>query len=55
MVHLAMFDAVNAIDRRFPSYAVEAMADPGASPEAVAVEAAHAVLVSLYPSRQAVA
>src|SRR6266487_689986 len=53
MVHLAVFDAVNAINRRFTPYAVEALADPGASPEAAAVAAAHAVLVNLYPSRQA--
>src|SRR5262245_3750667 len=53
MVHLAIFDSVNAIDRRFTPYAVEALADPGASPQAAAVAAAHAVLVSLYPSRQA--
>ena len=53
MVHLAIFDSVNAIDRRFTPYAVEALADPGASPEAATVAAAHAVLVNLYPSRQA--
>jgi hypothetical protein len=53
MVHLAIFDSVNAIDRRFTPYAVEALADPAASPEAAAVAAAHAVLVNLYPSRQA--
>ena len=43
MVHLAMFDAVNAIDRRFTPYAVEALADTSASPEAAAVTAAHAM------------
>src|SRR5215470_8092133 len=53
MVHLAIFDSVNAIDRRFTPYAVEALADPGASPEAATAAAAHAVLVNLYPSRQA--
>jgi hypothetical protein len=53
MMHLAMFDAVNAIDRRFTPYAVEALADPGASPQAASVAAAHAVLVKLYSSRQA--
>jgi hypothetical protein len=53
MMHLAIFDSVNAIDRRFAPYAVEALADPGASPQAAAVAAAHAVLVSRYPSRQA--
>jgi hypothetical protein len=53
MVHLAIFDAVNAIDRRFSPYAVDALADPSASPEAAAAAAAHTVLVSIYPSRQA--
>jgi hypothetical protein len=53
MTHLAIFDAVNVIDRRFTPYAVEALAHPGASPEAATAAAAHAVLVSLYPSRQA--
>src|SRR5438093_491512 len=53
MVHLAIFDSVNAIDRRFTPYLVESLADPGASPEAAAVAAAHTVLVALYPSRQA--
>jgi hypothetical protein len=53
MMHLAIFDSVNAIDRRFIPYAVEALADPGASPEAASAAAAHSVLVSLYPSRQA--
>jgi hypothetical protein len=48
MVHLAIFDAVNAIDRRFTPYLVESLADPDASPEAAAVAAAHAVLVALY-------
>ncbi len=41
MVHLAIFDSVNAIDRRFTPYLVESLADPGASPEAAAVAAAH--------------
>jgi hypothetical protein len=53
MVHLAIFDSVNAIDRRFTPYAAESLADPAASPEAATVAAAHAVLVNLYPSRQA--
>ena len=53
MVHLAIFDSVNAIDRHFTPYLVETLADPGASPEAAAVAAAHTVLVALYPSRQA--
>ena len=53
MMHLSIFDSVNAIDRRYAPYAVEALADAGASPEAASAAAAHTVLVSLYPSRQA--
>jgi hypothetical protein len=52
MMHLAIFDAVNAIDRKFAPYTVEVLADPTASPDAAAAAAAHAVLVNLYPSRQ---
>src|SRR2546426_6334 len=53
MVHVAIFDSVNAIDRRFTPYAVGPLADRSASPEAAAAAAAHAVLVNLYPARQA--
>jgi hypothetical protein len=52
MVHAAIYDSVNAIDRQYTVYAVNAQAAPGASPEAAVAAAAHAVLVSLYPSRQ---
>jgi len=51
MVHVAIFDSVNAIDRKYTPYAVESLADPSASPEAAAAAAARAVLVNLYPSR----
>ena len=49
MVHGAMFDAVNAIDRRYQSYAADLKAPAGASPDAAAAVAAHTVLVELYP------
>ena len=52
MVHVAIFDSVNAIDRKYTPYAVAALADPNSSPEAAAAATAHAVLVSQYPSRQ---
>ena len=52
MVHVAIFDSVNAIDRKYTPYAVGLLADPSASPKAAAAAAAHAVLVNLYPSRQ---
>jgi hypothetical protein len=53
MVHGAMFDAVNAIERRYHSYAVELKAAPGASQDAAAAAAAYTVLAVLYPLQQA--
>jgi hypothetical protein len=51
LVSLAMFEATNAIDRRYKSYLGVARADGAASGEAAAAAAAHAVLVGLYPER----
>jgi hypothetical protein len=53
IVHAAVFDAVNAIERKYDSYAVEIAAAPGASPEAAAAAAAHGVLERLYPPQKA--
>jgi len=52
LVHAAVFDAVNAIDRGYAPYKINATAPPGASTEAAAVAAAHAVLVRLYPPQK---
>ena len=49
MMHVAMFEAVNAIDRRFTSYQLNLVADRSTSREAAAATAAHDVLLSLYP------
>jgi hypothetical protein len=49
IVHAAIYDAVNAIDRTHAAYHVEAKAPAGASPEAAAAAAAHRALVHLYP------
>jgi hypothetical protein len=54
LVHVAMFDAVNAIDRSYVPYAAHVHASLGASLESAAAQAAHDTLVALYPSRQAV-
>ena len=52
-VHIAIFDAVNAIDRRYRPFAVRpSCADSRASRESATGAAAHAVLVSFYPSQQ---
>src|SRR5262249_21669944 len=47
MVHAAMFDAVNSIERRYQPYLVQLPADPTTSKEAAAAAAAAAVLATL--------
>jgi PAP2 superfamily len=47
MVHAAMFDAVNSIERRYRPYLVQLPADPATSKEAAAAAAAAAVLASV--------
>ena len=55
LVHVAMYDAVNTIQRAYAPYAVEGIkASHGASAEAAAAQAARDTLVALYPSRQAI-
>jgi hypothetical protein len=52
MLHVAMFEAVNAIDKRYAPYKLALMADRTASKEAAAAAAAHGVLVALYPDEK---
>jgi hypothetical protein len=47
MVHTAMFDAVNSIERRYRPYLVQLPADPATSKEAAAAAAAAAVLATI--------
>jgi len=47
MVHAAMFDAVNSIERRYRPYLVQLPADPATSKEAAAAAAAAAVLATV--------
>ena len=47
MVHAAMFDAVNSIERRYQPYLVQLPADPATSKEAAAATAAAAVLATI--------
>jgi len=49
MVHVAMFDAINTIERRYRPYLVQFPAVPAASREAAAAAAAGAVMIGLYP------
>jgi len=55
MMHLAMFDAVNSIDRSYTPYLTDVRSGRrNASLEAAAAQAAHDVLASLYPNQQAI-
>lgn len=49
---LAVFEAVNAIDRRYESYLGLPQASASASQDAAAATAAHDVLVAHYPARK---
>jgi hypothetical protein len=50
MLHLAMFEAVNSIERRYRPYRVQVAAAPDTSKEAAAAAAAAAVLMKLEPN-----
>ena len=52
IAHVAMFDAVNSIERKYTKYAVEGAPPAGASAEAAASTAAHAVLTQLVPNEK---
>ena len=47
MVHAAMFDAVNSVERRYRPYLVQLPADPTMSKEAAAAAAAATVLATI--------
>ena len=52
IAHAAMFDAVNSIERKYTQYAIEIAPPAGASAEAAAIAAAHAVLTQLVPDEK---
>ena len=52
-MHLAMYNAVNAIDHRFQSYGPDIPAPAGASPEAAAIAAAYNTLLNYFPDQAA--
>jgi hypothetical protein len=52
LIHVAMFEAVNAIDQRYAPYRIKLEANGRASREAAASAAAHKVMVTLHPDRQ---
>jgi len=53
MLHVAMFEAVNAIERRYAPYKLTLAADRSTSKEAAAATAAHDVLLTIYPDQKA--
>jgi hypothetical protein len=53
MMHVAMFEAVNAIEGRYRPYKLKLPADRTASKEAALAVAAHAVLINHYPDAKA--
>jgi hypothetical protein len=53
IVHAAVFDAVNGIERRYTPIHIDLSAPKGASRRAAAVQAAYATLVSLFPAQKA--
>ena len=52
-VTLAMFEALNAIDRRYQSYLALPQGDPSASQDAAAATAAYRVLLHHFPAQKA--
>jgi len=50
-MHLAIYDAVNAIDHRFQSYGPDISASADASKEAAVIEAAYRTLAQLFPDQ----
>lgn len=49
VVHLAMFDAIDGIERRYKPYLIEGAAPENCSPQAAASAAAHHTLRTLFP------
>src|SRR5688572_11516722 len=52
MMHVAMFDAINAVQPRYAPYAFKGKAPAGASAEAAAAAAASTVLLKIYPNQR---
>jgi hypothetical protein len=52
MLHVAMFESVNAVEGRYLSYKLNLTADRTASKEAAAAAAGHDILLALYPDQQ---
>jgi hypothetical protein len=53
VMHIAMFEAVNAVDNKYQSYKGPAKPDPGCSQQAAAATAAAKVLIKMHPESAA--
>ena len=53
LMHVAGFEALNAIDRRYQPYRLKLVTDRNTSREAAAATASHAILVAQYPDQKA--
>src|SRR5213080_2810533 len=54
IVHIAIYDAVNAIDGGYAGYATNRSGSKGASEAAATAQAAHDTLAALYPDRKTI-
>src|ERR1700743_3764126 len=54
IVHLAVFESVNAIPGEYHPYLGTIVASPNASPEAAAIQAAYRVLSTYFPDRASI-
>ena len=52
IVHAAIYDAANAVERKGGAYAVDLKAAPGTSLDAAVAAAAHGALVRLVPAQR---
>jgi hypothetical protein len=52
MMHVAMFEAINATERRYRPYKLDLAADRATSKEAAGAAAAHTVLAALFPDEK---
>ena len=52
MLHIAMFEAVNAVEHRYAPYKLTLSADRSTSKEAAAAAAAYDVLLAIYPDQK---
>jgi hypothetical protein len=52
MMHVSMFEAVNAVERKYTPYRLALAADRATSKDAAAATAAHDILLSIYPDQK---